>query len=282
VTDYHEQTGEAWIREVVPGAQGDDGKQHVTRAALPATNGGTDMKLMLHIIRKDFRHLRNILGTWYALVILIGASSAHRIRLKNEPDLVFVDFLILLSQAAVVELLVRAAVVSKLIHSDSAVGSTAFWLSRPIPRTILLASKAAFLAMLVVLPAAIVESALGSPFAQSPPSLLEALLTSMAWASIFTMLAVLTRNLAGMAALAGICLGVLWTGSIGVRFLTRWHLEQGGTGTKLSDEWTMLFLVVACGAVTCHQYLTRRTVRSRVLVFSGIPIALLLFSVPWS
>ena len=239
------------------------------------------MKLMLHIIRKDFRHLRNILGTWYALVILTGAWSAHWGRLKENPEYSH-HFWSLVLQVAMVELLLRAAVVSKLIHSDSAVGSTAFWLSRPIPRTNLLASKAAFLAMLVVLPAAIVESALESTFSHSPPSLLEALLASMAWASIFTMLAVLTRNLAGMAALAGICLGVLWTGSIGVRFLTRWYWDQGGTGTKLSDEWTMLFFVVACGAVTCHQYLTRRTVRSRVLVFSGIPIALLLFYVPWS
>ena len=239
------------------------------------------MKLMLHIIRKDFRHLRFILGTWYALVILIGASNAPWVSLRDEPGTSHQFFLFFL-EVAVVELLVRAAVVSKLVHSDSAVGSTAFWLSRPIPKANLLASKAIFLALLVVLPAAIVESELGSPFADTPPPLVESMLSSMAWTSMFLVLAVLTRNLAGMAALAGIGLGALWAGSIGMDYLITWYFEQVWTGVRLSDEWTMLFLVVWCGAVTCHQYLTRRTMRSRVFVFSGIPIALLLLSAPWS
>ena len=240
------------------------------------------MKLMLHINRKDFRHLRVILGTWWSLVILIGASNTLWPSLEGDPE-TSQQFLLVSGLFGMVELLVRAAVISKLIHSDSVVGSTAFWLSCPIPKTKLLASKAIFLALLVVLPKATVESALGGfgLFEQSPPPFLEALLSSMVWITILTIPAVLTRNLAGMAALAGIGFVALSTGSIAIAVLVRRYLEPGWTGSDISDEWAMLFLFLACGAVICHQYLTRRTMRSKVLAFLGIPIVLLVWSGPW-
>ena len=125
------------------------------------------MKLILHIIRKDFRHLRFILSAWIALVVLMGASTAHWAQLSGDSENYFHLYHVL-AQFAIVELLVRAAVVSRLIHSDSTVGSTAFWLSRPIPKAKLLASKAVFLALLVVLPTAILESEFGSPFSRTP------------------------------------------------------------------------------------------------------------------
>jgi len=238
------------------------------------------MKLVLHIIRKDFRHLRFIFGTWCALVILTGAWNAHWGRLKENPEYSH-HFWSLVLQVAMVELLLRAAVVSKLIHSDSAVGSTAFWLSRPIPKTNLLASKAIFLAVLVVLPVAIVESEFGTLLSDTPPQFLEVLLSSMAYISVFTLMAALTRNLVGMATLAAIVFGAIWLFFSGLILLNRWYSEHGRTGWDLSGEWLLLFLVVACGAVTWHQYLTRRTGRSRVLAFFGIPIVILVLSGPW-
>ena len=245
------------------------------------------MRLILHLIRKDFRHLRFILGTWCSLVILIGASNALRNALWPSLDSwdsdfeAFQRFVYASMLLGMAEFLVRVAVISKLIHSDSVVGSTAFWLSRPIPKANLLASKAIFLALLVVLPKAVVESALGGYFEQTSPPFPEALLSSMAWTSILTIPAVLTRNLAGMAALAGIGFVALSTGSVGMVILVQRYLEPNWTGSTISDEWAMLSLLLACGVVICHQFLTRRTMRSKVLAFVGIPIVLLVWSGGW-
>ena len=98
---------------------------------------------------------------------------------------------------------------------------------------------------------------------------------------MFTMMAVLTRNLAGMAALAGSVLVAIWSVTESLFAISRWYREDGFVVWDLSGEWVMLFLVVTSGAVTCHQYLTRRTMRSRVLAFLGMPIVLLVLSGPW-
>ena len=73
---------------------------------------------------------------------------------------------------------------------------------------------------------------------------------------------------------AGGLIGTTWL-ALHLDILTRQAFEV----TLMTNA--ELFALVGCLAVTCHQYLTRRTTRSTILAFSGILVYILLFSGPW-
>jgi len=70
----------------------------------------------------------------------------------------------------VLHLLVLAILVPQIVHEDSVVGSTAFWLTRPVSRFSLLLCKAAGLGFVILIPVAINVTALSS-FGLSPSGL---------------------------------------------------------------------------------------------------------------
>ena len=89
------------------------------------------MKLVWHLVRKDFRHLRVYLAGWLGLVILM------RIVIEIEPHLRS-GFQILLfivnPLLPIATFFLLALIVSRLLQNDSPVGSTGFWLSLPVFR----------------------------------------------------------------------------------------------------------------------------------------------------
>ncbi len=255
------------------------------------------MSLIPHLVRKDFRRAGVLLAIWCPILILSVVLDTKIDLFLDErgpaqdvgtPSSAEIDFAAVVLVGLLVvslDLLMRAAIVSKLVHDDATVGSTAFWLSRPITGGTLLASKAILLALSLI-PADIAVRLLASNHLSGSPSTSpEVFLMPVVSTAVFMMLAVLTPSLAGMALLGGIMAGVTW----GAFLALGWLAMPFVGGEDIADVATnavtrnapWLLLLGVCVAVICHQYLTRRTKRSLVIAFSGIPFFILLLGVGW-
>lgn len=251
------------------------------------------MSLILHLVRKDFRRARVLLGIWCPILILSvvldtkielfldGRGPAQDVGTPSSAELDFAVVVLAGLMVIFLDLLMRAAIVSKLVHDDATVGSTAFWLSRPITGGTLLASKAILLALSMIPAAIVVQLAVSNYLSGSPSTSPEVFLMPVISTAVFMMLAVLTPSLAGMAALGGIMAGVTWVAFLVLRWLATPLVGVEGMAELVTRSPPWLLLLGVCVAVTCHQYVTRRTKRSLVIAFSGIPIFLLLLTTGW-
>ena len=254
------------------------------------------MSLILHLVRKDFRRVRVLLGIWCPILILSvvldakielyldGRGPAQEVGTPSSAEFDLAVFVLVGLLVVFFDLLMRAAIVSKLVHDDATVGSTAFWLSRPITGGTLLASKAILLALSMI-PADIAVQMVTSSHLTGSVSSSEFFLMPVVATAVFMMLAVLTPNLARMAVLGGIIAGVTWGAFLVLSWLAmplvggEGIVEAATRSVTQSPPW--LLLLGVCVAVICHQYLTRRTKRSLVIAFSGIPVFLLLLTAGW-
>ena len=244
------------------------------------------MNSILHILRKDFRHVRLLLGVWFLLTLLttgVGVQFLNSLGSGGYDGDYGLAFLVLI----VVETMVLATLISRLVHDDSIVGSTAFWLSRPISKGTLLASKMLFVGLALVLPQKLVFLYATNHLTAGdylPPGYSEQqiVLYYTPLAVYLLLAAALTPSLPRMLLLGGIMASLAVGGLVGVIWLAS-HLSLL---TPSAFDVTLMmpieaFSLVGCLAVICHQYLTRRTTRSTILAFSGILANLLLFSGPW-
>ena len=243
------------------------------------------MNALFHLVRKDFRHWWKILAVWCPILVLSVAWDT-KIELwlgdpaefETLPDQAIDENIILVlsgSLMVAIDFMLRAAIVSKLVHEDATVGSGEFWMSRPIAGGTLLASKAICLAIGLVVPAIVlgitVRGLLTGEFTLSTNEVLvEAVL--VAW---LTVLAALTSSLARMVFLGGILAAAGFGGFLALVWLAgpMVGVVEYATWSASSLPWLVFFVV--CAATIWHQYLTRRTMRSMVGAASGIAVSLL-------
>ena len=247
------------------------------------------MRPTLHIVGKDIRDLRLLLplAGWWSIAILqvllisvLGwiPSSPPAIEMMSG---VFLGGLAWLLAALDFGLLVL--IVSQLIQRDSTVGSTAFWLSRPVSGARLLAGKALFLLLAVILPTVATQFLtlllngviLYDAFRSVPQMVVLQLLVL----AVLTTLACLTPNLPRML-FAGIVAAV---GLAIVQYALRLPFLRTRWDRSLEDSAAIgfsLFLLAIAVAVVCHQYLTRETKRS-LIVASPVVAGLFLFMTLW-
>ena len=110
------------------------------------------MHLILHHFRKDVRLLR----WWILLWLLAVAVLALPDLLIFQPDYAAaraVDSYRSSPLTMLIGFIAWTVLVARLIQSEPVTGSSSFWLTRPVPRHVYLASKLLFLATLVMLPA---------------------------------------------------------------------------------------------------------------------------------
>ncbi len=251
------------------------------------------MKLILRVIGNDLRYLRLFLSVWWGLVILqavlIRFYPQHLSSWKGW--LISPTFLALL--VAVLKVCLLTVIISQSVQKDSTIGSTAFWLSRPISRGCLLASKSLFLVLAVILPTLLVEVLLlfvcGVTLDDTLRSIPQIVFLQLLVTTVFMMLAALTTNLARLILLGIIAfLGLPWLYylSWSLFFLVLGmvtHPSDGGPFVQPIPPPSysphlmgiLLVLLATAGVVIGHQYLTRRTMISRILLFSGVSLALL-------
>ena len=247
------------------------------------------MNLTLHLAAWDLRYLRSYLGLWLGLVVLQAALIVSHVGLSGPlfpPDADIssevreVLLALLIWLVAVLKICLLAVLVARLVHKDPTVGDTAFWLSRPLSRVRLLAGKSLFLLLAVILPSLLVEAVLLLICGVTPQDTLRSVpqilfLTLLAVASL-TMLAAVTTNLARtslLGVLVFLGLAVLVTLLLAWRAIRRVLVSDFVSDFGIGLPGASLVLVATALIVIAHQYLTRRTVGSRVLLFSGVALA---------
>lgn len=240
------------------------------------------MKLVFHIVRKDFRHLLVYLVGWLGLSIVSPFVVTLEFHLQS------FSFVLI----AVLKIVLLAMIVSSLVHSDSLVGSRSFWLSRPVSATQLLAAKSFFLAGTLILPTLLVEVLIllfnGVTVSDILRSIPESLFYILVPIAILMVLAALTRNLLQMLALALVAvvamilfamvlMGIFGSGA-------RSPVDPMARVTLESSKWIGFFLclTVTAGIVVCFQYLTRRTKPNVILTFSALFPCILLPTQLWT
>jgi hypothetical protein len=164
------------------------------------------MTLVGHFLAADVRRLRVILAIW----IVVAAAS----RLVESGTAVYAaradlreSFAVLSSLLWLAELLLTFVLVSQVVHAHPTVGTDAFWLTRPIPRYVLLVSKLVLLAVALVVVPAIVD-VLRLALHNMPASVTAGVAAQNAssgvvWLALIAAAAALTANLTRFALLIG-------------------------------------------------------------------------------
>lgn len=245
------------------------------------------MNMAMHIVRKDFRHLRFYLAGWSALVILRTAVIGYG---PLDPSIWnFSSFNYYEMLAWFPQICLLAIMIARLVQDDSLVGSTAFWLDRPITGRRLLLSKLAFLGFTVILPLFVVELLLLGIHGVTLPDVFRSIPQILAYelllVSFLLMLAAVTRKLVHVA-LLGLLGPIVWMLLYNFsRNLFFEHVDLSDAfGISLATSREIAFMashLAVAGLVVGHQYLTRRTARSATLACSGL-LAVGLFTVIWS
>ena len=228
------------------------------------------MKLIWHIVRKDFRHLRLYLAGWLGMLIAVCLA----VRLGWGMHLYWIGVV------GTLKVFFLALIVSNLVREDSLVGSTSFWMSRPVSRRQLLAAKSMLLVGTLIIPTLLVEVLFlffnGVTAQDIVRTIPETVFYSLVATSILFVLAALTRKLPQLLALGLVSLVVL------LLFLTvveeilppgnRSDASPWAEMTLQSSKWIGFFLclLVVSVIMVCVQYLTRRTKLNAVLTLLAL------------
>ena len=235
------------------------------------------MSQTIHILRKDVLRLWPLLAAFGALLVL-RVAGAWNDPLTMEPSWRLESFGPLFELTAIL-------LVGMLVHQDPLVGTNAFWLTRPISRLALMASKAFFLLIFVVLPPVAAHLGILASFGLDPAT---------DWPALFEALAVLLALVAGGLVLATVTPNlpvyfVAWISVVVVvsllshllSLLVEVNLSVGLSGSRMIVA--TVTIIVASGLIASHQYLTRRTQRSIVSLSVGFLLLIALTSIwPWN
>ena len=255
------------------------------------------MNLTRHLIANDFRYLRSYLSVWWALLILQAVLMGSYAQLFSAEGMWLFSPSFLGLLVAVLKLCMLTLIVSEAVRKDATTGTTAFWLSRPFSKGRLLASKSLFLALVVLLPDLLVQVVLllvrGVALEDTVRSIPQIVLLTLFTIVVLTMLTVLTTSLPrqiffGIAALVALpplwfILFQLFSMSFSLVLSTLQFPGQDlpvvmPVPTPSFSLHVMGMLPVLLGIaaiVVVHQYLTRRTLRSRILLVSALSLALM-------
>ena len=254
------------------------------------------MTLLGHLITGDVRRLRTILA---ATALLTVAAAALAMTHPSVPDIRWFRSVGAASMLVwIARLLVTLLTAALLVHGHPLVGTTAFWLTRPIPRMPLLASKAIVLSILLIALPLFCELVFmrlyDVPAGQMARVAVQTLMLQTLWITVLMCGASITRNVAGFGLLIGGVVVALAVGMLmlplflldadeGVAFVSvgvsAAALQAGDSG----GDVVLLPLVTAAGiAMLVVQYRTRSRLRSVATGLAGIALAwLIAIYWPW-
>ncbi len=248
------------------------------------------MNLILHHFRKDLRSQRILLGVWFFLVLLQFAIAVWTPR---PGDLLMLGlysgasmFLPLLSS------LILVVLVPQLVLQEPLVGTSAFWMTRPLSRGELLQAKGFFVLLLLLLPLLAQSAVLlanGADLREIALGGAEKLMADLSWIVLLMALAVFTASFGRFAIVIAVYL--LATGAVaaGLYWFRLFHDPEWALNSmsKLSLTYSQgvvdSLLTIALGSgVVVHQYLTRNTRRSLALGVAAYLLTLVSFHLwPW-
>lgn len=241
--------------------------------------------LVLHIAAKDVRQLRAWIGAFLAVVVLRAGLTAASFGMHAAGESLAVAADSADLGLALLHLGLLVAVAVQLVQVDRLVGTTAFWVSRPVPRLTLLSAKLlTAVACLVAIPCLLDAAVL----ACSPATWTEVLgavcegafvrlaliVPVMALAAVTADLAVFV--LSGVAAILGTLM--LVAGLTALKLLPVRSAPAMDTAVAVGAGLTLLVSLAALA----HQALTRRTGRTiGLIVISGLAVLHIASHLDW-
>ena len=258
------------------------------------------MTLLLHLVWADVRRLRWAIAAWATVLLAMGAFQlASPVAAPGPQAKGLVDLTGSVGWFA--QILLAATILPLVVHIHPAVGTTAFWMTRPFPRETLAASKLVLLAVLFVgLPAlcdALVMTFYRVPAVTQALVMAEATVQRAMLVAIFGALAVLTASLARfalvvaaaiVAAVIALNAWMLWVSTRSETFMEAVLTVSSGANIwappgapdPTEDGTLMLVTVLAGAAVLIVQY-TRRSVRRSLLVAGAGVILVASMGLAW-
>lgn len=236
------------------------------------------MSQILHIFRKDTRRF------WIEILLSIAVTFAFALIVPNqwrrEPVAVrnqIASLLIALMQ------LVPASwwlLIARVVHAETLVGDTQFWITRPYVWSKLLAAKALFVAVwlgvpLVLAQLLVLEEAGFPPLHFLPSVLMNLLLCSVIAFLPLAAVAAITANFARMTlTLLGGLIAIIALAFASTTVMLRDYSAYNPLQDWLTARLSLPLELLGCVAVILLMYATRRAWSARLL---GAALAMLLF-----
>lgn len=172
------------------------------------------MRTIAHLVRADVRHFRWAILLW---IVLVAADTVLTgVRPGIADTRASANLGVILGLLWFARQLGMLLLVPLIVQAHPAVGTDAFWMTRPIPPLLLAASKTVLIAMLLLVVPVTAQLALmlsvGVPGREAAFVALEGAIGTAAWLTPLAAGAVVTLNLPRFALLAGAALlsVVLW------------------------------------------------------------------------
>jgi hypothetical protein len=232
------------------------------------------MSQAFHLLKKDLRALGLPLLLLY-IVLLVQTALILRDPLTYDPlsGLPMVQLLFPLAS------LVTAAMV---VHQEPLVGTTAFWMTRPIRRGALLLSKALFLLVFVVTPSTLATLGILLAYGMDSGPAGSALGGFLASMGVLLMGAVLVASVTpNVPTYLTAWISLMLTSALLNDFLER----AGATRILLPPTAGAIGVFLFSAALIFHQYFTRRTRRTLIglgVAYLGVPLLITLLSGVWA
>jgi ABC-type transport system involved in multi-copper enzyme maturation permease subunit len=238
------------------------------------------MTQLLHLVRKDLRRLRWPLATWIVILVtrVFVATAGPALAIEGMGEQ-FV-FQQLESVFDILEKLMLAVLVARLIHEEPLVGLNAFWLTRPYDRGALLGAKLLFAGAALIVAPLMADLTMMVLFDTSVRDLLHAtpafLSGHIRWALGFMVVAVLTSSMAAFAlAIIGTVVAFALTAVVVLSIAVLNVDESSNYATSLVVDLTpalvaLVIFVFASLGVIVYQYRNRRRPRALLFVAAGI------------
>ena len=237
------------------------------------------MKLVAHLLMNDVRRFRGLIAIWIALVVAGVALYAWSPTLAGEPRR-FAAVQTIAGLLWLTRQLFRVILIARVVHADPAVGSTAFWMTRPVPPTALLASKVALILGLTVAVPAAGDLVLGLlyrvPASDIGIAMLQTALANGAWAVALMTFAVPTRNLSQFVAVCGVAILCAAVGPIVLVAVTRFPEAPGRSGVASDPLIPVVagaLLALFLASAWLVQYVRRSRRESVPVMVAGICVA---------
>ena len=227
------------------------------------------MTTVLHLVWHDVRALRLPLVAWLALLLAQAAVMAVGPGLVDPEGPARIPVL-LAGMLAGARLAFTILLSVLLVQGDSPVGTTAFWLTRPIQPAAMAASKALSAALLLVVPPAVVGwvlfTTLELPQADVLSGVWQLVLEQAMTVGLSAMGAAITATIPQFAVVAVAAVFIIGTLTSEARPYVRGlaALTLGGAASPLA-RWALV-TVLGTVAVLLYQYSRRRVVTAAAAV----------------
>ena len=252
--------------------------------------------MLRHLLRTDLRRLRLMVGGWILLMASIAAAYGLQPFYSTSLRFAYIGWLAYTLLFWAMQLF-TVVLVPLVLQADPAVGTNAFWMTRPIRPAVLAASKLLLLLMVLVLvPTAsmmVLTATYHVPAGEVMRVGLEMAILQTLWVALLTAAAALTGNIARFAVLcgAGLVFIAVTLGIIGavaaariatddatarLEFHVVGSMPDFSTGIAIDHTAELVAALVAIAAATALvliQYRTRLRRRSVPVGVAGLMLA---------